>query len=196
MANDLFFHRATLAMVTTGLGMICWIALHLPWDRSRAHGRAEGRADRQREICPACASCPGCPQTGRGTPGEKLSLDMDLACRTIATRYALSEREREILPYLLRGHKALSIAHTLDMSESSVRTRGGCTASWASARATGCSDWLRPRPPCPRRRRRSSGAARKRREDAPLDEMAPKTKRGPVGDRASQGGMRRIFIKG
>lgn len=122
MANDLFFHRATLAMVTTGLGMICWIALHLPWDRSRAHGRAEGRADRQREICPACASCPGCPQTGRGTPGEKLSLDMDLACRTIATRYALSEREREILPYLLRGHKALSIAHTLDMSESSVRT--------------------------------------------------------------------------
>lgn len=121
MANELFFHRATLAMVTTGLGMICWIALHMSWDRGRARGQEEGRADRRREACLDCASCPGCPQAGQGAPGEKLVLDMDLACRTIATRYRLSEREREILPYLLRGHKALSIAHTLDMSESTVR---------------------------------------------------------------------------
>lgn len=122
MANELFLDRATLAMVTTGVGMVCWIALHLSWDKDRASGPTKSRASKSQGICPACASCHGCPQVGRDAPGEKLSLDMDLACRTIATRYRLSERECEILPYLLRGHKALSIAHTLDMSESSVRT--------------------------------------------------------------------------
>lgn len=52
--------------------------------------------------------------------GERLSRELDAACESIAAEYGLSQRERDVLPYLMRGYKAASIANALHISESTV----------------------------------------------------------------------------
>lgn len=152
------------------------------------HGPASSANERQ-SICSTCTSCPRCPQAERGVSDEKLAAEINLACQAIAASYGLSAREREILPYLIRGHKALSIAHALGMSESTVRMH---TRRMHSKLGVSSGDGLFRLVEA-----QGTSATPPQGGNAVQGGMnPPETKRGPVGDRASQGGMRRIFIKG
>ena len=43
-------------------------------------------------------------------------------CRAVADRHGLTNREREILPYIARGHRPAYVADLLCISEHTVRT--------------------------------------------------------------------------
>lgn len=65
---------------------------------------------------------------GTGNRGENAScelarpLDYDRVCRALANERNLSAREREILPYIARGHRPAYVADLLCISEHTVRT--------------------------------------------------------------------------
>lgn len=65
---------------------------------------------------------------GAGNRGESASceparpLDCDRVCRALADERSLSAREREILPYIARGHRPAYVADLLCISEHTVRT--------------------------------------------------------------------------
>lgn len=59
-------------------------------------------------------------EEAQGRRGEGLSQELDAACEALASEYRLSQRERDILPYLMRGYKAASIGNALHISESTV----------------------------------------------------------------------------
>lgn len=65
---------------------------------------------------------------GAGNRGESAScelarpLDYDRVCRALADERNLSAREREILPYIARGHRPAYVADLLCISEHTVRT--------------------------------------------------------------------------
>lgn len=65
---------------------------------------------------------------GTGNRGENAScelarpLDYDRVCRALANERNLSAREREILPYIVRGHRPAYVADLLCISEHTVRT--------------------------------------------------------------------------
>lgn len=54
-------------------------------------------------------------------PPDTQSATHDAVCQTLADTYGLTEREREILPYIAAGQPSSSIARTLFISESTVR---------------------------------------------------------------------------
>lgn len=113
-ALSLLIDNATFVANLVGLGLVCWVT-------HRLHHGDPGPVSTQPPDPPEA------PWPWRGTccggiSSEAFAAEVDVACQAIAARYAFSAREREILPYLLRGHKAISIAHALNMSESSVRT--------------------------------------------------------------------------
>ena len=56
-----------------------------------------------------------------GAPSNDDSIDTETVCFSLADDYDLTEREKEILGYVVTGHTSSYIARTLFISESTVR---------------------------------------------------------------------------
>ena len=64
-------------------------------------------------------------RAGAAAPGgaaSEAARSIDAACDRLAERCGLSARERELLPYLARGHRPVFVAEQLCISESTART--------------------------------------------------------------------------
>lgn len=72
-------------------------------------------------IRPSISSWLGKEANLFGTPSLDTGNDSEATCLVIADKFALTDREKEILSYVVAGHTSSYIARTLFISESTVR---------------------------------------------------------------------------